>query len=39
MIYSPFKGFEVKGMPVMTIVRGNIVADDGEVLENSGKIV
>ena len=37
--YSPFKGFKVKGMPVMTIVRGNVVADGGEVFENSGKIV
>lgn len=37
--YSPFKGFEVKGMPVMTIVRGNVVANNGKVFENSGKIV
>ena len=37
--YSPFKGFEVKGMPIMTIVRGNVVADEGEVFENNGKIV
>ena len=37
--YSPFKEFKVKGMPVMTIVRGNVVMDRGEVFENSGKIV
>ncbi|MCZ3366203.1 MULTISPECIES: dihydroorotase [Methanobacterium] len=37
--YSPFKGFKVKGMPVMTVVRGNVVMDNGEVFENSGKIV
>jgi dihydroorotase len=37
--YSPFKGFEVKGMPIMTIVRGNVVADSGELFENNGKNV
>jgi len=37
--YSPFEGFNVKGMPVMTIVRGNIVMKDGEVFENKGKFV
>ncbi len=37
--YSPFEGFNVKGMPVMTIVRGNIVMDEGEVFENKGKFV
>ncbi len=28
---TPFDGFEVKGMPVATIVRGNIVMRDGKV--------
>lgn len=37
--YSPFKGFKIKGMHVTTIVRGNVVANGGEVFENSGKIV
>ncbi|MGF7119518.1 dihydroorotase [Methanobacterium oryzae] len=37
--YSPFEGFKVKGMPVMTMVRGNIVMDSGEVFENKGKFV
>lgn len=37
--YSPFKGFKVKGMPVMTMVRGNVVMDEGEVLENQGKFI
>lgn len=37
--YSPFKGFKVKGMPVMTIVRGNVVMNNGEVFENEGKFV
>lgn len=37
--YSPFKGFKVKGMPVMTMVRGNLVMNEGEVLDNQGKCV
>ena len=37
--YSPFKGFEVKGIPVMTIVCGNVVMEDGEVFENKGNNV
>lgn len=37
--YSPFKRFQVKGMPVMTMVRGNVVMEDGEVFKNKGKFV
>ncbi len=37
--YSPFEGFRVKGIPVMTMVRGNVVVEDGEVFENKGKFV
>lgn len=37
--YSPFKGFRVKGTPVMTIVRGNVVMKDKELFENKGKFV
>lgn len=37
--YSPFEGFKVKGIPVMTIVRGNIVMHEGKVFENRGKFV
>ena len=37
--YSPFKGFEVKGMPVMTFSRGNIVMEEGDVFKNQGKSV
>jgi dihydroorotase len=37
--YSPFKGFKVKGMPVMTMVGGNVVADEGEILKNQGKFI
>lgn len=29
---SPFHGWRVKGMPVYSIVRGNVVAKDGEVV-------
>jgi dihydroorotase len=34
--YTPFKGFEVKGMPIMTMVRGKIVMEKGEVYNNKG---
>lgn len=37
--YSPFKGFKVKGMPVTTIVRGNVVVDNGKIFESEGKCV
>lgn len=37
--YSPFKGQKVQGIPIMTISRGNIVMDEGEVFENHGKYV
>jgi len=37
--YSPFEGFKVKGIPIMTISRGNVVMDDGEILKNKGKYV
>jgi len=37
--YSPFKGFKVKGMPVMTIVNGNVVMDRGEIFGNKGRNV
>ncbi len=37
--YSPFEGWKVKGMPVMTIVRGNVVMEEGEVFENKGRFI
>lgn len=37
--YSPFEGLKVKGIPVMTMVRGSMVMEDGETLENKGKHV
>ena len=37
--YTPFESFEVKGLPIMTIVRGNVVMIDGEIITNSGNFV
>ncbi|MDI6644975.1 MAG: dihydroorotase family protein [Methanobacteriaceae archaeon] len=37
--YSPFEGFEVKGLPVMTLVRGQMVMEDGDIMENKGRFV
>lgn len=33
--WSPFDGFELKGWPVMTIVNGNIVMDNGKINKDS----
>lgn len=37
--YTPFEGFQVKGIPTMTLVRGRKVMEDGEIIENKGKYV
>ena len=37
--YSPFKGFQIKGMPIMTMVRGKIVSDHGKIFKNMGQFV
>lgn len=37
--YTPFEGFQVRGMPTMTLVRGRKVMEDGEIIENKGKYV
>lgn len=37
--YSPFEGFKVKGLPIMTILRGSVVMDNGEIFKNNGKFV
>lgn len=37
--YSPFEGQRVQGLPVMTILRGNVIMEDGEVFESKGKYV
>src|SRR5690606_4583457 len=34
--YTPFEGMEVTGWPVMTLSRGKLVWDDGEVLAEPG---
>ena len=34
--YSPYQEFEVKGYPVMTILRGQIIVKDGKFLGNRG---
>ena len=38
--WSPFDGFEVQGLPVFTVVRGNVVMDHGKVDQRPvGKMV
>lgn len=37
--YSPFEGFNVRGMPVMTLVRGKLVMDRGNIFKNNGQFV
>jgi dihydroorotase-like cyclic amidohydrolase len=34
--WSPFDGRTFKGAPVMTLVRGNVVMEDGEVCAEAG---
>lgn len=34
--FSPFKGWKVRGLPVMTFVRGTLVAKDGDVVGPKG---
>jgi dihydropyrimidinase len=34
--YTPWEGYEVKGWPVKTILRGNVVFDDGKVVGKPG---
>jgi dihydropyrimidinase len=35
--YDPFHGFEIHGVPVLTIARGEIVAREGELLSRPGR--
>lgn len=37
--YSPFEGQKVQGLPIMTMLRGNVVMEDGDVFESKGKFV
>jgi dihydroorotase-like cyclic amidohydrolase len=34
--YTPWKGFEVTGWPVMTIARGRVVAESGRIVGEKG---
>jgi allantoinase len=34
--WTPYDGMKTKGAPVMTIVRGNVVMEDGEVIGEAG---
>ncbi len=34
--YTPWEGFEVTGWPVMTLVRGEVVAQDGRIVGTKG---
>lgn len=34
--YTPWEGFDVTGWPVMTIVRGRVVADNGQIVGDKG---
>ncbi len=34
--YTPYEGFEVKGWPVMTMVRGTVVTENGRLLVEPG---
>ena len=35
--WTPYNGMKVKGWPIMTIIRGEIVMREGEVTEPIGK--
>jgi dihydropyrimidinase len=35
--YDPFHGFEVRGVPVMTLSRGEVIARDGQLLSGRGR--
>lgn len=37
--YTPFEGFEYIGEAVMTILRGKVIMEEGEVFKNKGKYV
>lgn len=37
--YSPFEGFKVQGIPIMTMVRGKVVMENGDIIGNKGKFV
>jgi hypothetical protein len=34
--YTPFEGWTLRGLPVMTFVNGTLVAKDGEIVGSAG---
>jgi len=34
--YTPYEGWELKGWPILTMVRGKVVMEDGKVKKASG---
>ena len=34
--YTPYEGFEVTGWPVKTVLRGRVIAEDGQVVGDKG---
>jgi len=34
--YTPYEGFELQGFPVMTLLRGNLIVDDGKFIGQAG---
>ena len=35
--YTPYEGMEVTGWPVKTLLRGEVVADDGRIVGKPGQ--
>jgi dihydropyrimidinase len=34
--YTPYEGLEIQGWPVLTMLRGNVIVKDGEMIGNTG---
>jgi len=34
--WSPYDGFEARGVPVISVIRGDVVLEDGEVVGKAG---
>jgi dihydropyrimidinase len=37
MDYTPYEGMKIKGWPITTLVRGEVVADAGQFVGSAGK--
>jgi dihydropyrimidinase len=35
--YDPFNGFELRGRPVLTLSRGEVIARDGQLVSQAGR--